>query len=57
MAQRARQKNYRNHVKQLKINRAKEKYNWGMMIVNANADKLRAAQNNKNEGENNNDNN
>ena len=40
MANRAGQKNYRNHVTQLKINRAKEKYNNDMMIVNANKDKL-----------------
>lgn len=54
MANRARQANYRNHMKQLKINRAKDKYNWGMMIVNANANKLRESTNNiSNEGENN----
>ena len=54
MANRARQANCRNHRKQLKINRAKAKYNWGMMIVNANADKLRASQNDisNEEGEN-----
>lgn len=40
MANRAGQKNYRNHVTQLKINRAKEKYNHDMMIINANEDKL-----------------
>lgn len=54
MANRARQANYRNHMKQLKINRAKDKYNWGMMIVNANANKLRESANIiSNEGENN----
>lgn len=54
MANRARQANYRNHMKQLKINRAKDKYNWGMMIVNANANKLRESTNIiSNEGENN----
>ena len=41
MAQRARDKNSRNHERQLKENRAKAKYNWGMMVVNANADKIR----------------
>lgn len=41
MANRAKQHNYRNHMKQLKINRAKEKYNWGMMILNANSKKLK----------------
>lgn len=56
MANRAKRANYRNHVKQLKTNRAKEKYNWGMMIVNANADKLRETYkdiSNENEGETN----
>ena len=43
MAQRARQKNYRNHVRQLKENRAKAKYNRAMMLTYANADKLRDA--------------
>lgn len=41
MANRAKQANYRNHVKQLKINRAKDKYNWSMMLINANAKKLK----------------
>lgn len=55
MANRAKRANYRNHVKQLKINRAKDKYNWGMMKINANAEKLRESQNDisNNEGENN----
>ena len=41
MANRARQKNYRNHLRQLRENRAKAKYNWGMMIINANAEKIK----------------
>ena len=45
MANRAGKANYRNHVKQLKINRAKAKYNRGMMLTNANADKLRETYN------------
>ena len=55
MANRAKQANYRNHIKQLKINRAKAKYNRDMMLVNANADKLRVIQNDifNNEGEEN----
>lgn len=53
MAQRARHKNSRNHEKQLRMNRAKEKYNHGMMVLNANADKLREAAKDNNEGENN----
>ena len=53
MANRAGQKNYRNHVTQLKINRAKEKYNHNMMIVNANADKIRAASKENDKGEEN----
>ena len=40
MGNKAKQKNKHNHLKQLKINRAKEKYNHGMMIINANKDKL-----------------
>jgi hypothetical protein len=53
MAQRARYHNSKNHERQLKENRAKAKYNWGMMIINANADKIREEfQNNRNEGEN-----
>lgn len=41
MANRAKSKNNHNHFKQLKINRAKEKYNRGMMLTYANAEKLR----------------
>ena len=54
MANRAGTTNYRNHVKQLKENRAKAKYNRAMMLIYANADKLRETQNDiSNEGENN----
>ena len=57
MANRAGKANYKNHVKQKKINYAKSKYNWGMMIINANAKKLRNGEidisNNENEGEKN----
>ena len=55
MANRARKANVLNHRKQLKTNRAKAKYNRGMMLVNANADKLRETYNDisNNEGEEN----
>lgn len=39
MAQRARQKNYRNHVNQRKQNYAKEKTNHENMVNNANKKK------------------
>ena len=53
MANRAKYFNYKNHRKQMKINKAKEKYNRDMMIVNANADKLRETYKNITEGEEN----
>ncbi len=52
MANRARQKNYRNHLKQMKVNKAKARYNWGMMVINANAKKIRNGEIDIPEGEN-----